>query len=92
MKKIKLPTQCPSCNSTLNVSRLSCTECGTEVSGTYTLPVLAQLPEEEQEFILHFVVSGGSLKEMASVMGVSYPTVRNRLDDLIQKIKTIQSL
>ncbi|MFL9843002.1 DUF2089 domain-containing protein [Flavobacterium rhizosphaerae] len=92
MNKIKLPTLCPSCSSTLNVSQLSCPHCSTAVSGTFTLPVLLKLPEEEQDFIIQFVLTGGSLKEMASRTGVSYPTVRNRLDDLIQKIKHLQSV
>lgn len=88
--KPKLPTICPGCSSALNVSQLSCPQCSTQVSGTFTLPPLARLTDEEQEFILQFVISGGSLKEMAAITGVSYPTVRNRLDDLIQKIKTNQ--
>jgi len=46
-----------------------------------------QLPEEDQAFILQFFLTSGSLKEMASIMGISYPTVRNRLDDLIKKVK-----
>jgi len=54
----------------------------------FNLPPLTRLTEDEQEFILQFVINGGSLKEMASITGVSYPTVRNRLDDLIEKIKT----
>jgi hypothetical protein len=46
-----------------------------------------RLPAEEQAFILQFFLTSGSLKEMASQMGISYPTVRNRLDDLIEKVK-----
>jgi hypothetical protein len=51
------------------------------------LPVLAQLSKEDQEFALQFILFSGSLKDMANKMGVSYPTVRNRLDDLIEKLK-----
>ncbi|MFP5438705.1 MAG: DUF2089 family protein [Bacteroidia bacterium] len=87
MLKPKLPTQCPGCSSQLHVAQLACPECSTQVSGTFGLPALARLTEDEQEFIIQFVISGGSLKEMAAFTGVSYPTVRNRLDDLIQKIK-----
>jgi hypothetical protein len=59
------------------------------VSGNFPLPVLLQLPADEQSFILQFFLSGGSLKEMASQTGVSYPTMRNRVDDLIEKIKQL---
>ena len=48
---------------------------------------ILQLEEEDFAFIKKFVLASGSLKEMAGVYGVSYPTVRLRLDKLIQKIK-----
>jgi len=87
----KLPIQCPSCESSLSVTQLSCGNCSTIVSGTYSLPLLLQITEEEQNFILQFFLMSGSLKEMATQMGNSYPTVRNKLDDIIQKLKSIQS-
>ena len=86
----KLPVVCPSCESQLSVTELSCLECSTKVSGQYLLPLLSQIPNEDQQFILDFFLSSGSLKEMASQMGKSYPTVRNKLDDIIEKIKKLQ--
>lgn len=47
------------------------------------------LTVEEQEFVLGFLYNSGSLKDMARDLGKSYPTVRNMLDDLIQKIKSL---
>jgi len=61
------------------------------VSGNYALPLLLQINEEEQNFILQFLLSSGSLKEMASQMGNSYPTVRNKLDDLIHKVTQLKN-
>ncbi len=81
-----LPYQCPSCSSQLKVKSLKCEHCGTEVIGLYQLPVLARLSAEDQDFILKFVKSSGSLKEMAKELNLSYPTVRNLLDDIIEKI------
>jgi len=49
-----------------------------------------EISEEEQNFILQFFLSSGSLKEMALQMGNSYPTVRNKLDDIIQKITVLK--
>ncbi|OYU80844.1 MAG: hypothetical protein CFE23_07730 [Flavobacterium sp. BFFFF1] len=86
----KLPVECPSCQNGLSVTQLSCANCGTSVSGNYALPILLQLTEEDQNFILQFFVNSGSLKEMASQMGNSYPTVRNKLDDIIEKVKHIK--
>ncbi len=86
----KLPHTCPSCSATLNVKSLVCGNCQTEVSGNYGLPLLASLTDEEQEFITNFVKCSGSLKVMAQNLGLSYPTVRNLLDDIIQKIESLQ--
>ena len=83
----QLPTSCPSCGGRLAVKRLCCDKCQTEVEGLYPLPVLVGLPQEEQEFILEFIKASGSLKEMAAILEVSYPTVRNRLDEIIEKLK-----
>jgi hypothetical protein len=82
-----LPTTCPSCSGKLAVKRLYCENCQTEVEGLYSLPLLASLSQDDQDFILEFIKASGSLKEMASILKVSYPTVRNRLDDVIEKLK-----
>ena len=87
---MKLPVKCPSCEEQLMVSKMVCGNCETEVSGKYKLPSLMQLEVDEQEFVLQFLINSGSLKEMANQMGKSYPTVRNRLDDLIQKLKSYE--
>lgn len=84
--KKKLPLQCPACDSPLKVGRLFCETCDTEVCGSFDLPPLARLPEKEQAFILEFVKASGSLKDMAKSLGVSYPTVRNMLDEIIEKL------
>lgn len=81
-----LPTICPSCHEQLNVTCLKCDHCGTEVKGSFELPLLARLSDADQQFILRFVKSSGSLKEMAAQLKLSYPTVRNLLNDVIQKI------
>ena len=82
-----LPTYCPSCHEQLKVKSLVCESCNTEVNGTYELPALALLTPEEQEFILIFVKNSGSLKNMASHLKLSYPTVRNMLNEIINKLE-----
>lgn len=83
-----LPTGCPSCDNKLKVKQLICENCGTQIEGLYDLPVLARLSAEEQAFIIDFIKASGSLKEMARLLGLSYPTVRNRLDDIIERVKS----
>jgi hypothetical protein len=82
-----LPTKCPACNEQLKVKSLICQKCNTEIQGQYELPPLVRLPAEDQDFILQFIKSSGSLKEMAKFLKLSYPTVRNRLDEIIEHIK-----
>ncbi len=85
-----LPHICPSCSGTLRVKCLVCEKCQTEVSGIFSLPLLASLTQQEQDFIINFVKCSGSLKIMAQNLGLSYPTVRNLLDDIISKIENLQ--
>jgi hypothetical protein len=85
----KVPKKCPSCDDQLKITELHCSSCETKISGSFHLPVLACLEESEQQLILDFVKCSGSLKEMAKIMNLSYPTVRNMLDELIQKISKL---
>jgi len=86
----KLPASCPSCEASLQVSELSCTKCDTKITGSYPLHLLLRLQPEEQQFLLSFITSSGSLKEMAKQLGKSYPTVRNYLDDILEKINALR--
>ena len=83
----KLPADCPACQYPLKVKRLFCNECYTEIEGLFELPQLARLSLKDQQFILQFVQASGSLKEMSKILHLSYPTVRNQLNDMIERIK-----
>ncbi len=85
----KLPVICPSCAEELAVEKLICNHCEKQVVGNYELPLFLKLTNEEQAFIMQFFVNSGSLKDMAKEFEVSYPTMRNKVDDLINKIKTM---
>lgn len=87
---MKLPTICPSCEALLKVSQLCCSECKTTVNGTYDLPLILKLQSEEQQFIIDFFSNSGSIKEMAKQANLSYPTMRNKMDDLIEKINQLK--
>ena len=88
---MKLPIVCPSCDHTLNVSQMKCPSCATQVNGDSELPVLLKLSREDQEFVVNFLLSSGSIKEMAKQAELSYPTMRNKMDDLIEKVKKLQN-
>ena len=82
----RVPAQCPSCDGELTVTELACRSCRTRVTGEYRLPPLLRLEPDDQRFVEAFVLASGSLKAMAGQLGVSYPTVRNRLDDIIERL------
>ena len=82
--------QCPSCGGTLEVRKLCCPQCEIAMDGNFEMSVLARLSPEQQQFIVEFVRASGSLKEMARQFKVSYPTVRNRLDELIMQIQQLE--
>jgi len=86
-----LPTVCPACNSQLKVKSLICEKCDTEIQGQYELPALVSLSADDQAFILDFIKASGSLKEMAKLLRLSYPTVRNRLDEIIERVKLAEN-
>lgn len=81
-----LPSQCSSCGGQLKVSRLSCPGCESQLEGSFELPALLHLAPDELAFVEQFVRASGSLKEMASLRGQSYPTIRSRLDEIIRKL------
>ena len=78
---------CPYCQQAMTVSRMTCHACSIAVEGTFPTPRLANLPFEHQRFIEMFVLAGGNLKEIAEQTGVSYPTVRSRLDKIIAALR-----
>jgi len=75
------PSQCPVCDSTLVVTRMQCPACGTDVSGSFSLSRLASLREPHASLLELFLRKRGNVKEMERELGLSYPTIRARLDE-----------
>ena len=82
----KVSGMCPYCYGRMEIERLKCPECNISVEGKFPLSKLARLNFENQKFILDFILASGSLKEMAEKMSVSYPTIRNKLDRVIESL------
>lgn len=91
MERRNLPISCPSCGALLRVRRFECPACRTSVEGDFELSLVARLTPEEQAWVVTFVKHSGSLKDLARTYGVSYPTVRNRLDNLIERLQTLEA-
>lgn len=82
----KLPRHCPACNASLIVTRLTCPKCKTEVSGTFQPDLFTRLSPNDFDFVVLFVKSRGNVKEMERELGISYWTIRSRLNEIVDQL------
>ena len=73
------------------VERVRLTDKNIAIEGTFELPQLARLSADDQVFIIAFVRSHGSIKEMEQVFGVSYPTIKSRLTRIAESLEFIET-
>lgn len=76
--------RCPACGDNLAVRRLECVNCETAVEGRFVQSRFDRLSPEQQHFVEVFLLARGNIKEVERVLGISYPTVRNRLDGALE--------
>ncbi|MBK6563415.1 MAG: DUF2089 domain-containing protein [Dehalococcoidia bacterium] len=74
---------CPSCDSALVVRRLECPSCGVGVDGRFDAGPLARLNREQLSFVETFLRARGKIKDVEEELGISYPTVVARLNDVL---------
>ncbi len=77
---------CPVCSGALKATRLDCDSCGTRVEGTFALGRFQALSAEQLQFLETFIRVRGNIKDVERELGVSYPTVRARLDAVIRAL------
>lgn len=77
---------CPVCSGSLSVNRLHCGTCGTSLEGDFSVGRFARLDRDQMALLESFLRSRGNLKEMERELGISYPTVRNRVDALVRAL------
>jgi hypothetical protein len=77
---------CPICNGELAVTRLHCRSCGTTLEGDFNVGRFARLSRDQFGLLESFLRSRGNLKEMERELGISYPTVRARVDALLRAL------
>ena len=80
------PTICPICQSELEVVRLHCSSCDTSLEGHFAMGQFSNLTPEQMEFIFTFVRCEGKINRMEQELGLSYPTIRNRLHEVIRAL------
>lgn len=85
-EKRKLVGRCPACGSDLEVTRLQCFNCDTGIEGRFETCKFCLLTREQQDFIETFIRVRGNIREVERELGISYPTVRNRLDQVTRAL------
>ena len=79
-------TRCPVCDNELTITRLHCQVCDTTLEGHFTGGPFAHLSSEQLNFIETFVRCEGKINRMEAELELSYPTIRNRLHDVIRAL------
>ena len=77
---------CPVCASELAVTRLHCQSCGTTLEGDFSVGRFGRLNREQLTLLESFLRSRGNLREMERELGISYPTVRSRVEALVRAL------
>ncbi len=75
--------KCPSCDGNLTVARLQCPDCAISIDGEFAPPSLLKLTGAQIDFVEVFIKNRGVIRDVERELGVSYPTVRGRLDEVI---------
>lgn len=77
-------TRCPVCGDELRIVRLQCGACGSALEGNFTLGRLQALTREQLQFVEVFIKCRGKIKDVEEELGISYPTVVARLNEVVQ--------
>jgi len=75
--------KCPSCQGNLSVAELDCPSCALAIKGEFTLPALLRLAPAQLDFVEVFLKNRGVIRDVERELGISYPTVRARLDEVL---------
>ena len=86
MTEYKAPRKCMVCGGTMHVTRMKCDNCASELSGNFTPCRFCSLDAQNLAFLEIFIKNRGSIKDIEREMGISYPTVRNNLDNLLSAL------
>jgi hypothetical protein len=82
--KYKAPSKCPVCGERLSITKLGCSKCSTAIEGDFQPCEFCRLPEDDLEFVKVFIKCRGNIKDVERELGISYPTVRGKLDSVIR--------
>lgn len=81
-----IPPRCPSCTAALSIAKLTCTACATEITGQFDPCPVCRLTGEARQVFEHYLAARGNVRQVQHALGVSYPTARQRVDDMFNQL------
>lgn len=82
----KMLGKCPVCSEDLEITRLRCPGCGTEIKGDFTPCPFCRLDADQEKLLTVFLKARGNIREVERELGISYPTVRARIDEVLKAL------
>jgi hypothetical protein len=82
IKQVDLPVSCPFCGEPIEITRIKCSGCGSEINGSFKAGGFGLLPVEYQKFIAVFLRHRGNIKAVEKELGISYPTINKMLETI----------
>ena len=79
---INLFDKCPACGGVVAVTECKCTNCQLQMRGEFRTGEFSSLSDDQLTFVKVFLRARGNLTEVEKVLGISYPTIRNKLDEI----------
>lgn len=88
----KIISKCPSCGSALNIAVLRCSDCGMELHNDFQQSPFDSLTAGQTEFLISFLRQRGNMSSLQAELGISYPTAKKKLDDLLTALKLADNI
>ena len=88
---IKLFEQCPACGGPIVITECRCATCQLQMRGEFRPGLFSTLSEDQSAFVRVFLRARGNLSEVEKVLGVSYPTIRNKLDEINKTLERAEA-
>ena len=87
---MKIPHQCPSCGKKMVIARMHCGDCSAVVEGAFDVCPVCRLDPELRTLFDLFMACRGNLKDVQRALGVSYPTTRNKIEEMFQRYNELK--
>ncbi len=82
----EMPAECPICGGVIVITRFECADCDSAINGRFAGGPFSQLNKEQIDFVETFVRCEGKISRMEGEVGLSYPTIRSRLHEIIRSL------